>query len=60
MRDATQRILGDGSKVKGAIKKIYSAMQKMPKVAFEKWGKYLVGLRTKTSLIISGVKGQLA
>ena len=33
LRDATQRILGDGNKVKGAIKKIYSAMQKMPKAA---------------------------
>ena len=42
MRDATQRILGDGNKVKGAIKKIYSAMQKMPKVALEKWKKYVI------------------
>ena len=47
LRDATQRILGDGSKVKGAIKKIYSAMQKMPKVALEKWRKYMIGLKNK-------------
>jgi len=47
MRDATQRIAGDGDKVKGAVRKIYSAMQKMPKVALEKWRKYLEGLKNK-------------
>ena len=36
LRDATQRIVGEGSKVKGAVRKIYSAMQKMPKIALEK------------------------
>ena len=47
MRDATQRILGDGNKVKGAIKKIYSAMQRMPKVALEKWKKYIIACKNK-------------
>ena len=33
--------------MKGAIKKIYSAMQKMPKVALEKWRKYVIACKNK-------------
>ena len=40
LRDATQRIVGEGNKVKGAIRKIYSTMQRMPKTAIEKWRGY--------------------
>ena len=47
MRDATQRIAGDGDKVKGAITKIFVALQRIPKVALEKWRKYLEGLKNK-------------
>ena len=47
LRDATQRIVGEGNKVKGAIKKIYSTLQRKPKSAFEKWKKYLEGLKHK-------------
>ena len=47
MWDDTQRILGNGNKVKGAIKKIYSAMQKMPKLALEKWRKYVIACKNK-------------
>ena len=45
LRDATQRIAGEGDKVKGAIKKIYTTMQRMPKTAIEKWRKYIEGLK---------------
>ena len=47
-RDATERILGDESKVKGAIKKIYSSMQRMPNTPTKKWKKYLEGLKNKS------------
>ena len=47
LRDATQRIFWNVNKVKGAIKKIYSAMQKMPKVALEKWRKYVIACKNK-------------
>ena len=48
LRDATQRIVGEGDKVRGAVKKIYATMQKMPKTALEKWKKYLEGLKHKS------------
>ena len=35
MRDATQRIVGEGDKIKGAIKKIFQTLQRMPKTAIE-------------------------
>ena len=47
LRDATQRITGEGDKVKGAIKKVYSTLQRKPKAAFDKWKKYLEGLKHK-------------
>ena len=48
LRDATKRILGDRSKAKGAIKKIYSIMLRMPKTAIDKWKKYLEGHNNKS------------
>ena len=48
---ATERILGDGVTVKGAIKKIYSTMQRLPKAAIKKWKKYLQGLKYNHSSI---------
>ena len=47
LRDATQRIIGDGSKAKVALKNIYRTMKKTPKIAFEKWKKYLRGVQNK-------------
>ena len=40
LKDTSERILGDGSKVKGAIKKIFMTLQRMPKTAIEQWKKY--------------------
>ena len=47
LRDTTQRILGEGDQVKGAIRKVFITLQKKPKTAFEKWKKYLEGLKHK-------------
>ena len=47
MRDATQRIVGEGDKVKGAIKKIFSTLQRMPKTAIEQWRKYIIACNNK-------------
>jgi hypothetical protein len=47
LRDCSERILGDGSKVKGAIKKIYMQMLRMPRTAIEQWKKYIVGLKNR-------------
>ena len=53
LRDATQRIFGNRNKVKGAIKKICSVMQKMPKVALESGESMSLLVRTRTSSTIS-------
>ncbi|OMJ93792.1 hypothetical protein SteCoe_3113 [Stentor coeruleus] len=50
LKDAVQRILGDGSKAKGAIKNILSAIQKMPKNALERWRDYIKNIKTKGML----------
>ena len=34
--------------MKGAIKKIFSTLQRMPKTAIEQWRKYLQGLKDKS------------
>ena len=51
MRDATQRLAGEGDKVKGEIKKIFTTLQKMPKTETEKWRNMSLLAATKTSLI---------
>ena len=48
LRDATQRIAGEGDKVKGAIKKIFSTLQRMPKTAIESGENIQSVLRLKT------------
>ncbi|OMJ76392.1 hypothetical protein SteCoe_24260 [Stentor coeruleus] len=50
LKDAVQRVLGDGSKAKGAIKNILSAIQKMPKNALERWRDYIQNIKTKGML----------
>ncbi|OMJ89188.1 hypothetical protein SteCoe_8740 [Stentor coeruleus] len=47
LRDATQRMFGEGSVVKGAIRKIYNTMLRMPKTAVDKWKKYVEGCKHK-------------
>ena len=47
MRDSLQRILGDGSKVKGAIKNILSSVMRRPRDAINKWKQYMADLKSK-------------
>ena len=45
LRDDTEIILADGSKLKGTIRKIYSTVLRMPRTAIENWKKYFGGLK---------------
>ena len=47
MRDATQRIAGEGDKVNGAVKKIFTTPQKVPKREIEKCKKYVSACSNK-------------
>ena len=47
MRNATQRIAGEGDKAKRAIKKIFTTLQRMPKTALEEWKKYIIACNNK-------------
>ena len=51
MSDTTQRILRDGNKVKGAIKKIYSAMRIYLKLLWVSGRNISLASRIKTSSI---------
>ena len=51
MRDATKRLAGEGDKVRGAIKKIFTTLKNMPKAETEKWRNMSFLAATKTSLI---------
>ena len=48
VRDAFQRIVGDGDKVKGAIKQMCTSILKKPKFAFAKWAKFTQDVKKKT------------
>ena len=41
LRNVCERLLGEGSLVKGAIKRIEFAIQKKPKIAFDLWKKFV-------------------
>ena len=56
LRDAVQRIIGDGSKVKGAIKQIYNALLRKPKISFDKWNAYVVAIHKKQ--LFDGLRSQ--
>ena len=50
IKDVSQRILGEGNKIKGAIKSIFEASKKRPKYAFVKWNKYIQEFKEKKFL----------
>ena len=52
LHDTTQRIAGEGDKVKGAIKKIFSTLQECPRQLLRSGGSIWPLLRTRTSSII--------
>ena len=49
--EKTQRhhtgIVDDGNQVKRAIKKFFSILQRMPKIAIEQWKKYIIACNNK-------------
>ena len=56
LRDAVQRIIGDGSKVKGAIKQIYNTLLRKPKSAFDKWKAFIAAIKEKK--LFDGLRSQ--
>ncbi|CAG9311042.1 unnamed protein product [Blepharisma stoltei] len=50
LKDATDRIKGEGDKVKGAMRSIINSLKRKPKDAFEKWKAYLSDIKTKNVL----------
>lgn len=50
LRDAYQRIIGDGNKVQGAIRRILLAANRRPHDAFAKWRNYINDIKNKTLL----------
>ena len=47
LRNVSERILGEGNLIKGAIRRITLAMQKKPKIAFEFWKKFVENIKNK-------------
>ena len=47
LRSVSERILGEGNLIKGAIRRISLAIQKKPKLAFEQWKKFIEGVHKK-------------
>ena len=47
MRNAIQRIAGEGDKANGEIKKIFTTLQRMPKTALEQWKNYIIACNNK-------------
>lgn len=56
LRDATQRIIGEGDKAKGALRRLIQKVQKKPKKAFDKWRNYLSDLSKRN--LIHKLRGQ--
>ena len=47
LRDATQRIIGGGNKVKGAIQNIVSGLKNIPSMALLRWSKYTLEVKER-------------
>jgi hypothetical protein len=47
LRNVSERLLGEGNMIKGAIRRITLAIQKKPKVAFDIWKKFIEGVKQK-------------
>jgi hypothetical protein len=47
LKDANDRIIGEGDKLKGALRRLILAYQKKPKNAFDQWKNYLEMIRNK-------------
>lgn len=56
MRDAVQRVTGDGSKVKGAMNSLLSNLKKRPRDALTLWKQYVND--SKTRGLLNGLKAQ--
>ncbi|OMJ81595.1 hypothetical protein SteCoe_17904 [Stentor coeruleus] len=56
LKDSYNRILGDGSFVKGAIRRLLAGLMKIPKNSIEKWKKYIQMCKAKT--IFDGMRSQ--
>jgi hypothetical protein len=56
LKNANDRIIGEGDNVKGAIRRMLIAYQKKPKDAFDQWKKYLEMVRNKQLLDTIKVK----
>ena len=50
LRDATQRIIGGGDKIKGAIQNLVSGFRNIPAMALVKWNKYVTEVKERKLL----------
>ena len=50
LRDCSQRIIGEGNKIKGAIKECFQRLNRLPKLYIEKWKKYIQLVACKSFL----------
>ena len=49
-RDSVQRIIGDGNKIKGAIKNLQNSLFQVPKNALQNWRNFVSDIHNKKSL----------
>jgi hypothetical protein len=45
-----ERIIGDGSRVAGALRRVFIQLQKQSRISFDQWKKYIVALKDKKFL----------
>lgn len=50
VKDAYDRIIGDGNKLAGVVRRLLLQAQKKPKEAFDKWAKYVDDVNKKKLL----------
>ena len=56
MRDAYQRVIGDGNKIKGAVRTVIKQIEKRSKVSYMKWREYVV--KCKHGDLFDGIRSQ--
>ena len=56
MRDASQRIIGNGDKIKGALRELEAKIKQIPRDALSIWKNY--NLKVKEGMILDNLKAQ--
>ena len=56
IKDSTQRIIGNGNKIKGALKELENKIKQIPRDAISIWRNY--NLKVKEGLVLDNLKAQ--